>query len=87
LRTVEGDSVAMQIPTPLGKKDIHNTTDDTTQYLEFVICPDCSMIAAAQRGGCLESTDDPVEHVRVTCVQRHWFLIPADMLTERLQPY
>ena len=75
----------MQIPAPLSNKDIHNTSDGAAQYLEFVICPDCSMIATARWGGCLESTDGPVEHVRITCVHRHWFLMPADMFTERLQ--
>jgi hypothetical protein len=77
----------MQIPAPLGNKDIHNTTEGATQYPEFVMCPDCSMIATAQWGGCQESTDGPVEHVRITCLHRHWFLMPTDMFTERLRTH
>jgi hypothetical protein len=76
----------MQIPAPLGNEEIHNTAEGATQGIEFVICPDCSMIAAVQWGDdFLESTDGPVEHVRVTCVNRHWLLIPADTFTDRLQ--
>lgn len=74
----------MQIPAPLGNKNIRYSTDAATQYLQFVSCPDCSMIATVQWGVYLESTEGPVEHVRVTCVYRHWFLMPADTLTERL---
>jgi hypothetical protein len=73
----------MQIPASFGNKGIYNTADVTTQYLEFVSCPDCSMIASVQWAGCLESTEGPVGHVRVTCVDRHWFLMPVDMFTER----
>ena len=79
---MEGDYVAMDIPTSLGNKDIYNAADTLTQYREFVSCPDCSMIATAQWGGCMESTEGPVEHVRVTCVYRHWFLMPADTFIE-----
>jgi hypothetical protein len=82
---VKGDSVAMHIPAPLSNNAIYATADGAAQYLEFAICPDCSMIATAQGDGCLGSTDGPVDHVRVTCVQRHWFLMPANMLSERLR--
>jgi hypothetical protein len=63
----------MHIPAPLSNNAIRATADGAAQYLEFAICPDCSMIATAQWDGCLGSTDGPVDHVRVTCVQRHWF--------------
>jgi hypothetical protein len=36
-------------------------------------------------GDRLKSTDGPVEHVRVTCVNRHWFFMPADTFTERAE--
>jgi hypothetical protein len=82
---MKGDSVAMHIPAPLSNNAIHSIGDGAAQDLEFVTCPDCSMIATAQWGGWLESTDGPVDHVRVTCVQRHWFLMPPDMFSERLR--
>ena len=77
--------MAMQIPAPLGNEEIHGTAEGAAQCVEFVSCPDCLMIAAAQWGDRLESTDGPVDHVRVTCVNRHWFLMPADTFAERLQ--
>jgi hypothetical protein len=73
--------MTMQIPAPPGNKDLHNTADVTTPYLEFASCPACSMIASAQWAGCLESTEGPITHVRVTCVHQHWFLMPADTFT------
>lgn len=72
----------MQIPASLGNKDIHDSADVATEYMELVSCPDCSMIAAVQGDGCLDSTDGPVDHVRVTCINRHWFLMPADTFAD-----
>ena len=79
---MEGDRVAMRVSVSLGNKGICNTTDVTSRYLGFVSCPDCSMIAGVQWGGCSDSTEGPVEHVHVTCVYRHWFLMPADTFIE-----
>jgi hypothetical protein len=70
---------------PLDKKKMHNTADDATPYLDLVACPECAMTAAVQGSDRLEGTDGPVAHVRVTCVNRHWFLMPVDTLTERLR--
>jgi hypothetical protein len=83
LCTMEGDRVAMQVSASLGNKDISNTAAVTTEYLGFVGCPDCSMIASARWGGRLDSTQGPVEQVRITCVNRHWFFMPVDTFTER----
>ena len=80
---MEGDRVAMRVSVSLGNKDIYNTADLASQYLGFVSCPDCSMIAGVQWGGCLDSTEAPVVQVRITCVNRHWFLMPADTFAER----
>jgi hypothetical protein len=82
---MEGDRVAMQISASRGKKGISNTAAVTAEYLGFVGCPDCSMIASARWGGCLDSTQGPVDQVRITCVNRHWFFMPADTFTERQQ--
>jgi hypothetical protein len=34
----------------------------------------------------LESTDGPVEHAKVLCAQRHWFLLPVDWLADAERP-
>ena len=72
----------MLFPAPPGNNDLHITADVTAPCLEFLSCPDCSMIATPQWATCLESTEGPITHVRVTCVQQHWFLMPADTFTE-----
>jgi hypothetical protein len=47
---------------------------------EFVYCPECGMPAWIERADSLSSTSGPVEHVKVRCFSRHWFLMPrADL--------
>jgi hypothetical protein len=36
--------------------------------------------------GLVASTDGPIELVRVRCVRRHWFLMPADRLAVPDEP-
>jgi hypothetical protein len=77
--------MTIHIPAPIDNEKIHNIADGADQHLRIVTCPECFMIADLQRGNRLESTDGPVDHVRITCVNRHWFMMPADMLNERPQ--
>jgi hypothetical protein len=49
--------------------------------IDTTICPECGELAEVQDRDVLESTDTPVEHVKVMCVRRHWFLLPAEQLT------
>jgi hypothetical protein len=51
------------------------TTDMTS-------CPECGHLAEVEWRAVLDSTDGPVEHARIRCVQRHWFLLPV----ARLEP-
>ncbi|MGH4006727.1 MAG: hypothetical protein ACRDTH_00910 [Pseudonocardiaceae bacterium] len=77
--------MAIHIPAPIDNEKSHDTADSADHHLDIVTCPECSMIATLQRGDQLESTDGLVDHVRITCVNRHWFLMPADTLNERPQ--
>ncbi|MPZ88164.1 MAG: hypothetical protein GEU81_08840 [Nitriliruptorales bacterium] len=43
-------------------------------------CPACGSPAEIQSRFVLESTGGPIEHVKVACVQRHWFVMPSDAL-------
>lgn len=45
--------------------------------LDMTFCPQCGQPAEVLDRSSLESTDGPVEHVRIRCVNRHWFLLPA----------
>jgi hypothetical protein len=47
---------------------------------ELTACPECGAPAEITEAVLLESTDGPVEHARVVCVHRHWFLMPSDRL-------
>jgi hypothetical protein len=82
---VERNPMTIHLSSPIGNENTRHTADDADQYLDVVACPECSMAATVHRRGYLDSTDGPVEHIRVTCVNRHWFLMPADMLNERPQ--
>lgn len=48
--------------------------------METTFCPECGQIAEVQWRAVLESTTGPVEHAKVSCVNRHWFVLPTAML-------
>jgi len=54
--------------------------------MDMTNCPECGEIAEVEWRAVLESTDGPIEHVRIKCVQRHWFLMPVASLTRFRQP-
>ena len=46
-------------------------------------CPECGRPSEVQWRAVMESTDGPIEHVRIQCVGRHWFLLPVSWLDRR----
>lgn len=48
--------------------------------METTCCPECGHLAELVDRTVLESTDGPIEHVHVRCVQRHRFWLPAEYL-------
>lgn len=48
--------------------------------LDLVVCPECFAPAEILDRFTLGSTDGGVEHVKVQCLGRHWFLMPASSL-------
>jgi hypothetical protein len=48
---------------------------------DTTVCPECGELAEVEWRDVLESTDGPVEHAKVRCVRRHWFLLPVASLT------
>jgi len=42
--------------------------------MDTTTCPQCGTPAEVTDRFVLESTDGPIEHVRVQCLARHWFL-------------
>jgi len=58
--------------------------------MDATTCPDCGAPAEITDRCALESTDGPIEHVRVVCVRRHWFLLSTgslDRLRRRPVPH
>lgn len=51
--------------------------------LSLTTCPACSAPAEISDRFALESSDGPIEHVRVRCVRRHWFAAPSALLEAR----
>ena len=45
--------------------------------MDMTSCPECGHPAEIESRDVLESTDGPVEHARVTCVERHHFFLPV----------
>jgi hypothetical protein len=54
--------------------------------MDATTCPDCGAPAEVTDRFALESTDGPMEHVRVVCVRRHWFLLATASLDRARQP-
>lgn len=50
--------------------------------MQFTYCPHpaCCALAEILDRFTLQSTDGPVEHVRVLCLNRHRFALPVDSL-------
>jgi hypothetical protein len=50
--------------------------------LDLTFCPEagCSSPAEIFHRSALQSTDGPTHHVRIRCLNRHHFLLPAERL-------
>ncbi len=55
-------------------------TDHRNDELDLVACPECSAPAEVVDRFALPSTDGAVEHAKVQCVRRHWFVLPVASL-------
>ena len=53
---------------------------DRHMELDLVVCPDCGAPAEVLDRFALQGTDGPVEHAKVACLARHWFLLPVTSL-------
>jgi hypothetical protein len=74
--------MTIDMSASLDNEKFHNTADGAEGHLDLVACPECTMIAAVQHWDQVKSTDGPIDHVKMICVNRHWFLMPADRLPQ-----
>jgi hypothetical protein len=45
--------------------------------VELVSCPECENVASIEWQTCISG----VTHLKVRCIERHWFLLPANHVT------
>lgn len=53
---------------------------DDLPAIELVGCPACDQPAEITGRVVLESTGGPIEHLRIRCLFRHAFFMPAELL-------
>ena len=46
----------------------------------FMECPRCGLPAEISDRFTLGGAPEPVQHVKVVCVRRHWYTLPVDMV-------
>jgi hypothetical protein len=61
-------------------QQLHEGTNRSTSRFAGAIigCPECSAPAEVEWTTALESTDGCVEHLKIHCVNRHWFFLTSD---------
>jgi hypothetical protein len=67
-------------PAHDSSQEVDDMTDDHKNHLDLVVCPECAAPAEVVDRFALPSTHGPVEHVKLQCLGRHWFLLPASSL-------
>ena len=66
-----GAAPGARVPHPGGRIEIN--ADD----YEIVACPDCGRPAFVEWRTHIESTNGAVEHLKILCLDRHWFFLPV----------
>jgi hypothetical protein len=46
----------------------------------LVDCPTCGLPAEITDRFTLDGVPEPLDHVKVVCVRRHWYTLPVDMV-------
>ena len=56
-------------------------------FVDLTTCPQCGNAAEITSRDVMESTDGPIEHVKLICVAQHWFVLPvAHLDAPRVHP-
>ena len=54
--------------------------------MDTTLCPECGTLAEVVWRDVIDSTDSPVEHAKIGCINRHWFLLPLSKLERPTSP-
>lgn len=57
----------------------HTPNDQELMPGALVECPRCGLPAEITDRFTLAGAPEPMEHVKVVCVRRHWYTLPVDM--------
>ena len=57
-----------------------NPHDEELAPGALVDCPTCGLPAEITDVFTLDGVPEPVEHVKVVCIRRHWYTLPIDMV-------
>jgi hypothetical protein len=71
---------AQKVTIPLREHHGQVRVRVTADCRESVLCQDCGRQAVVQWRAWIDSTDGQVEHVKIICLGKHWFLLPARSL-------
>jgi hypothetical protein len=74
-RPTKGNDMNTELLSPVYRPE----ADTHDQY----ICPTCGGLAEVEWRDWSGSTSGPVEHVKIRCTNRHWFLMLAESLSAR----
>lgn len=74
-RPTKGNDMNTELLSPVCRPE----ADTHDQY----ICPACGGVAEVEWRDWSGSTSGPVEHVKIRCTNRHWFLMLAESLNAR----
>jgi hypothetical protein len=66
--------------TDLSEESLAARPSCATAKSDPLYCPECGMPAWVEWRDTASSTDGPVEHVKIRCFSRHWFLLPTQHL-------
>jgi hypothetical protein len=70
----------------MNRKFEHRTARQTV-VVDTLLCPQCQAPAAAEWSAQLDCSGTTITHVKVRCLDRHWFLLPADRLQVRASTF
>ena len=61
----------------------HERTDTELAAGVLLQCLRCGLPAEISDRFTLAGAPRPVEHVKVVCVRRHWFVVPVEMISRK----
>ncbi len=71
----------------LGRRLLSDVISDPEGVpMDLTCCPECGALAEIEWRAVMESTDGPIEHAKIRCAQRHWFLLPVSSVAAARQP-